>query len=252
MNNKIFELKSKEQHIIYLRYLIQSLASKFARFDRYIVEMEEVLEEYVELSSIKEKIDDINGSYNIHFNIFNEKLPSVIYEDFMDKTAHVGMGILNLLADETSATVSYANFRKSIKKTNFFSSIGKLELEYKQILNASRDFRNFSAHVPQSLINAQFTAAKEIDKNVWQNVINSTDYVGFATFDYHHINYLVKLYIGCYKSREKHLFMFERIKKDFCSLVGKEVRYFYKFLDTRYEEIDIQELSLRMQKREKA
>lgn len=252
-NYKQFQLKTKDDYAYYLEYIIVQFATKLRRFERYLEDIEVILSEVINFAPVKkclEAHDDINSSPTVSVEISITTLPSKIYDSYMDMTTASGLGILNLLADTQTSSVSYQSFRKLITKTNFANLLKPLEDKHKKMLDHFRDFRNWSAHIPQSLINAELVAAEKFDKDAKAKIYGPKSAILVPAFEEHATEYLVKLYVDCYTTSKLFRTMLLKIHEDYQSLTGKETKVDYALIPVReYESETISDISLSMQQK---
>ena len=108
--------------------------------------------------------------------------------------------LLNLFGDETKTAVSNKQFRnileKKVKQGHKEFQLDELESEIVTLLNEFRDMRNWSHHVPQSVLNSQLAYMKERaglpSDFVEFNFSNET--IAILTWEYHDIAWLSELY----------------------------------------------------------
>ncbi|MGG1654399.1 hypothetical protein ACIFOE_22440 [Paenibacillus sp. NRS-1783] len=252
-NYKQFQLKNKNDFTFYLEFIITSISTKMQRFERYLSDMEEILAKAINLSHVQmilKNHSDLNTSPTIDIEIYVHTLPSEIYDSYMDMTTGAGLGIMNLLADTQKSAISYDSFRKLINKTNFSHVIEPLEKRYSRMLEHCRDFRNWSAHVPQSLINAELVLAEKRDGNAKAKLLEARSVIRVPVFEEHDTEHLVKLYMDCYMSFERFRELLLRICEDYQSLVGVETKVeFAVFNNREYEKESISDISLSMQQK---
>ncbi|MEK5024902.1 hypothetical protein [Paenibacillus sp. FSL M7-1046] len=192
---------------------------------------------------------DLNSSPTIEFGLYVDKLPSEIYDSYMDMTTGAGLGIVNLFADTQTDAISYVTFRKLIKKENFASTLKPLDTRYTTMLDRLRDFRNWAAHVPQSLINAEMVSAEKIDRDAKSKLLQPRTEIKVPIYEAHGTEILVELYRDCYLSLKRFRELYLRVCEDYTQLIGKAIKVDYAVFENReYKPESIQDISYSMQR----
>lgn len=131
---KQFPLDGKENCRIYLLRIVTTAELCIIRLKEYNTQGKAILDKYAD-----EKI-----------------IPYDIYIDFADKTENVTSYLLNILGDAQSSSISYFKYRKQAKKLMQKDAEGIKVLEWpnelEELLNDFNRLRNWSNHVPESLL----------------------------------------------------------------------------------------------------
>ncbi|MED0670422.1 hypothetical protein P4S95_09345 [Aneurinibacillus aneurinilyticus] len=232
-NYKVFKFVEKNDFIIYLREVIYIAYKMLKDHRRYLTMLEKEIERYKVLT------DE------------NAKIPPYVYEDTRNLLKNVTNSLLNLFSDEGHSGTSYKKFRTAAESKKKGKRLGinleKLSEEHEDILEQFHELRNWSSHVPESLIVAQLEMAKRdgfelrIDKDIQ-----------VASFEYYEGAWLISLY-----NEQKHIYegfckIFQQAKKDYSVLVGESMRIKRSHFPVRHleEEIEIPKISLEMQLRQ--
>ena len=134
-NYKISPIACVEDGLVILGDLIVSSMLHLEKYVTYASEVNNVIFQYTTV--------DASG----------EPIPEKVFHNLNDKLMYRQMMLLKLLADEQSASFSYKNLRKILKKQGYLQE--ELSQETSQILNELLDIRNWTFHNPQSLHTAQ-------------------------------------------------------------------------------------------------
>ncbi len=207
-NKKIKIIESKKDAIIFLNQLIILVDKRMMRLKRCILELEDELKKY----------DDVEN-----------KIRTDIYNIYSERIEHLTNYLFNLLGDETKMAVSYKQFRnildKKVKQGHQELRLDELDKDTEILLNQFRDMRNWSHHVPQSILNSQVDFMKEqtgyssdlVDFNFSQEI------VVVLTWEYHEITWIKELHDRILQQYEDFSKVFQRMKKDYSKLIGKSM-----------------------------
>ncbi|MGT4651173.1 hypothetical protein [Bacillus cereus group sp. BfR-BA-01330] len=253
-NYKRFKMTEESEFSYFLEYIIISFVKKLRRLEIYINEMEDILVDAMNIESLKSCLDshaDMMSSPVCNVEIFKNTLPAGIYDKYMDLTTATGLGISNLLSDTQGDSISYYNFRKIIDKSKFKEKLKPLSNTQKKMLEHSRDFRNWAAHVPQSLINAEIVAAESMNNLNKEKLIATRKKIMVPVFETHETEYLIKLYMDSYMSRKVYRTLLLKIHEDYQAISGQKASVDYLPIKTREYKIDssIPDISLSMQRK---
>ncbi|MFZ7104659.1 MAG: hypothetical protein ACOWWO_18645 [Peptococcaceae bacterium] len=204
-NKKIKVIESKKDAIIFLNQMIILVDKRMTRFKRSISDLHE------ELS---------------HYDENTKKIRTEIYHRHSERIECLSNYLFNLFGDETKTAVSYKQFRnileKKVKQGHKEFQLDELESEIVTLLNEFRDMRNWSHHVPQSVLNSQLEYMKERaglpSDFVEFNFSNET--IAILTWEYHDITWLSELYKSVSELYQKFSRVFQRMKKDYSKLIG--------------------------------
>ncbi|KAA0781923.1 hypothetical protein [Bacillus sp. BB56-3] len=138
MSKKAFNLKSKNDYIVYLRHLIIPSYKSLSLYKKYLAQVEEIIE--------NKKLNERPNSI-----ISND-----IYEESKAKLLFVANHLLNIYGDHSNFAMSYKKFREKAKKDKSISLIlPNLDEETKSNLNNLNSMRNWGSHIPESLLISQ-------------------------------------------------------------------------------------------------
>ncbi|OAH53098.1 hypothetical protein AWH48_12130 [Domibacillus aminovorans] len=142
---KKFVLNDKVDFLVYLRQLIIVSTKCLKKYDLYVKQLEEKIEE-LELNKRP-----------------NRKIDSEIYEEFNDKMQRNSNQLLNIFGDLQPDSMSYYKFRKILLKRNIEvkETLGDLSKELWKNLKDVNIARNWGMHEPESLLNAHLENIKE-------------------------------------------------------------------------------------------
>lgn len=205
---KMRPINNKNDAIIFLNQMIVLADKRITRLKNAISDTETLIEKY----NRKDKIE------------------TIIYQAYAERIESITMYLCNLFGDETKNAVSYRQFRKILSKK---VSQGKEEFELEELdddmtklLDSMREQRNWGHHIPQSLFASQenFMVNKQLgNKDIFRNIFTDS-HVYVSMWEYHEIGWLVNLYASSKLAYENYRKIFQRMKKDYSSLVGEHMR----------------------------
>lgn len=229
---KIYKLEKKEDYILYLRELIILVHKNMMTYKMYL----EKLEEYINKNEYDKKPESL--------------IRPEIYFENQDKINNTSSYLLNLFADDTGIAMSYKKFRRYANKNKIRKlqlGLDKLDNEINDIIMQFNNLRNWSLHVPESLVTAQLEIAKK--HNLEECFMNDYSTISIPEFRYYEAAWLVDLlkenkdlYSGCSK-------IFQQMKRDYSKLTGSSMRIEKKYYDSRsIKDMDIPKISFEIQK----
>lgn len=208
-NSKLKNIETKKDAIIYLNQLITLIDKRMKRFKRGI-------------RDIKDKIDSLN--------VEAKKIETDEYQRLAEAIESTSLYLFNLFADETKTAVSYKQFRKvmekKVKRGQVEFELDEIDKEILDLLAYFRDQRNWSHHVPQSLLISQinyFNNVMNYPEKLTEMHFSSSD-IYILTWQYHEIGHLYELYSSADEIYKDFVRVFQRIKKDYSKLVGTSVK----------------------------
>ena len=101
-----------------------------------------------------------------------------------------------------------------------------LDKDMIELLDAMREQRNWGHHVPQSLFASQenfMVNEQKTSKKQFENFF-SGDEVYISIWEYHEIGWLINMYASSKIAYENFRKVFQRMKKDYSSLIGSHMR----------------------------
>lgn len=204
-NQKIKVIERKKDAIIFLNQMIVLVDKRMMRFKRSILDLEEELNKYDE-------------------NV--KKIHTEIYHRHSERIECLSNYLFNLFGDETKTAVSYKQFRnileKKVKQGSMEFQLDELGSDIVSLLNEFRDMRNWSHHVPQSVLNSQLDYMKE-QAGLPPDFVEfnfSYETIAVLTWEYHEIRWMYELYNNASELYEKFSKVFQRMKKDYSKLIG--------------------------------
>ncbi|WP_286907001.1 hypothetical protein [Clostridium sp. UBA1652] len=208
-NDKIKEINSKKDSIIFLNQFIVLTDKRMMRFKSAINDLKKELLKY------DENITEVSTE---------------VYHRHQERIDCCFAYLLNLFGDETKTAVSYIQFRnvvnKKIKKGELDFKLNELDDEMSNILKEFREARNFTHHVPQSLLNSQIDYMREVSR-IPEKIIElqfSMPEVCVMTWEYHDIKWLRNLYEKADKNYKMCSKIFQHMKKEYSNLTGESMR----------------------------
>lgn len=209
MNKKIKAIENKKDAIIFLNQMIILVDKRMTRLKRSILDLEEELKKYDE-------------------NV--KTIRTDIYHRHSERIECLSSYLFNLFGDETKMAVSYKQFRniieKKAKQGHKEFQLDKLESDIVNLLNQFRDMRNWSHHVPQSVLNSQLDYMKE-QAGLPSGLVEfnfSDEIIAVLTWEYHEIAWLYELHSNITKQYQEFSKVFQRMKKDYSKLIGTSMR----------------------------
>lgn len=210
---KSFDLKSKDEFIIYLQELIGRTYKCIRKHKRYL----ERLDSYIE--TLKNKEDDKEI-----------KISEEVYGEFTDLLSSIECYVLNLIGDHQQSSMSYKKFRDLIdkrkKRGTIDFEIRELDQTVIEYLNELNKIRNWANHVPESLLTSEIRLIQEGKlKDHSRNPI-------IITIDqYYSLEYLMDLYETSSNFNKVIVSVHQSMKKDYSSLIGESMNIVKNYTD---------------------
>ena len=203
-NNKTFSLTTKEDYIFYLNEIISDLIQKRDRLETYCNEINLVLKN----------------------NPDSKFIQSELYEPTSDKICRLFQYIANIIGDDTKTAVSYKKYRRLLYKNriSLTLNIPPLSEEENKILNSFNQLRNWSLHIPESLL-LQKKSFLTIDDNF---IFNNKSSIPLPIYDYFDIKYLEKLEEEAIQILNLSSVMLEKMKIDYSILTDSTLELIYE------------------------
>ncbi|WP_179088366.1 hypothetical protein, partial [Paenibacillus odorifer] len=173
------------------------------------------------------------------------------YEELRNKISYLDIFLLNLFGDETKSALSYRKFRKLINRNKheicILEDLPKKIIEYLDELN---NLRNWAAHIPESLLNAEFEGTdfegKRISKEDFLKRPSPINVTIFQTYDRVWIELLYKESIEAYECYRNIL---QQMRIDYSRLIDSQVEVIVRFPDTirKKHDFELPRISFDMQ-----
>ncbi|KGR89470.1 hypothetical protein [Lysinibacillus odysseyi] len=220
-NFKKFIITSRSDFAIYLRFLIIGTYRSLKKYNLYVEQLGEKIQELDLENKPKTPID------------------SEIYEEFNDKIQRVSNKLLNLFGDLQSDSLSYYKFRKQLVKRNIEvkKDLGELsELIWKNLSRAN-EARNWGLHEPESLLNAHFENIEKLwTREEFERYKTEFTTVNIANFNKYEGSWLISLHRECENNQRLYNELYNSMLSDYTLLIGtspeiKEVDYHTRPLD---------------------
>lgn len=129
--------------------------------------------------------------------------------------------------------------------------IEELSEEIKEILAQLNNNRNWSSHIPESLIHAQFEAAEKYGfESGEEDIINKPNPITIYMYRRYKKEWILSLIDEAYRLHEVYSKIFQQMKKDYSRLVGQSVEIIteYQISDRPFEEdFAVPVISMQMQ-----
>lgn len=204
---KQFELEEKIDFIVYLQELI-------ARTDKCLVKLKKYLDE-LEKEILEFKIDIEKGDMKSEFNYES-------YSRYVDLIDSPTSYLLNLIGDQQKTSISYAKFRRlidrRIKRNSLKVEVRDIDEEIDYYLSDLNRIRNWSNHVPESLLLSEISMIKE--GKLHGHSINPIQVNYFKTCEIEMIKDLYETSSSFYNVCRK---IHQSMKKDYSSIIGESV-----------------------------
>lgn len=207
-NKKIKAINNKKDAIIFLNQLIILVDKRMIRLKRCILDLQEELKKYDENT---------------------KKVSTDIYNKYSERISCLSNYLLNLFGDETKMAASYKQFRtimeRKVRQGFQDLELDELESEIINLMNKFRDIRNWSHHIPQSILNSQldYMKKKEGLSSDYVDACFSSEIITVLTWEYHDIAWLYELHNGITEQYQEFSKVFQRMKKDYSKLIGKNM-----------------------------
>lgn len=205
---KQFMLNSKEECIVYLQNIIAIGVKCMERHKRFVEELETIIQRY----------NDV------------DRIPYDTYSDIMNKITNVESYMLNLYGDGQTTSISYFKFRKMLiklaKKKDNSIEFYQLTNEEEDILNHFNLSRNWSNHIPESLLTSEIEMIRQ--GNACGHCRNPIEVNLYNYVSLEYINDLLKA-SKSFQYRAKK--MQQCAKKDYSLLIGESVRVSKRYID---------------------
>lgn len=188
---------TKDDFITYLKHLIILASKGIKRYEEQINQ----LGSYIEDKKLIERPNCLISSKE--------------YENFKSMLMFSHGYLLNLFGDQSEMGISYQNYRKQLKKKDRTLNFNFLELteEQKAELNKVTTARDWSHHIPASLMHAQNELA--LERNL--AVVNP---IFYSDFQKYRGIWLVDLYRESVENLENFKRLLELLKEDYSVITG--------------------------------
>lgn len=194
-----YKLETREDFAQYLKFIIQYIQSNLHLFRTYLEELKIIV------------------------NNEQPTIPYRTYEDHRIKLGLLSLFLSNIFADHSTAGVSYKKCRKALNKKSDELSINiqPLPNEIGKLLNDFYNFRNWSAHVPESLIQSII-----INKMIFHQPLQPSPMIDIETYSLYEFTWIVSLYRENERLYNDFRKVFSYVKKDYSRIIGStmEVR----------------------------
>ncbi|GIP02617.1 hypothetical protein J28TS4_10240 [Paenibacillus lautus] len=234
-NFKVYKLETRHDFITYLRFLIVTAHKQVIQYRKYIKELKEKIEE---LNLIQEEVKYFKGE---------------IYDEFRDKLGFISLGLLNIFADETNTAASYRKFRKLIERRKEIDCFGLKDLpeDIKSIISQFNNNRNWSAHIPESIIHAQLEVIEKYNgAETKKELVNKYNPITAYMYLHYDKKWLFSLFDESSHMYEGYRRVLQQMKKDYSILIGESVEIFSEYPEEARsfdEDIEIPIISMDMQ-----
>ncbi len=189
------------------------------------------------MKRLKRAINDLEKTINDYDEKKLKRVNTDTYHRLSESIECTSNYLLNLFGDETKTAVSYKQFRnivdRKFKNGQEEFRLDGLDNDIIKLLNEFRDMRNWSHHVPQSLLNSQIDYMKNtgIPSGVIDLQFSSEDII-VLEWDYHDIAWLYDLYQGITEQFEEFSKVFQCMKRDYSKLIGNSCRIIKEYQPT--------------------
>lgn len=214
-DEKVFILDSKENAIIYLKDLITSTYIVLRTYNRYLKDLNELIEKH-DLKGVKKK-----------------KMSADIYIDYNYKIQNAASTLLNLIGDHTKDAMSYKKFRYDIDKNNNLNlGLKELDSDMKELLKEFNNCRESGLHIPEALLIEQIeTIEKSINKEC--NGVKYNNLIKIVEAIYYEGEWFIDLY-----NETKHMAtgfskVLQQMKRDYSILIDETMRIEVKQIELR-------------------
>jgi hypothetical protein len=228
-NYKVYKLSSKDDFIVYLRYLIQLAHRQMYYLKKYVKSLENEIDCHKEMQYV-------SGD---------------IYENHRNRIAFLTIYITNLFGDDASQSMSYRKFRRCLDKSPY--NIGPLSKEIVDILTDLNVGRNWAAHIPESFLHAEFEASKKYNKNITMDrIIQYPSPIIINIYQKYNLDWLVNLLSDLHENYQIFQKVLQQMKKDFSRLINTSVEVVTNHItENRSTEYDneIPSISYQMQRK---
>ncbi|PAB61052.1 hypothetical protein [Anaeromicrobium sediminis] len=225
-NYDVFDFETKEDFILYLRYLIITTQIELDRYKAYLRELDKKIKDY----NIEEDKD--------------AKVPTLTFHNFNDKLRSLSYYLLNMVGEDTDGIMSYKRFRKMADEMSgeLEFELNELEEDIKLIMDQCSDNKAWCLHLSDVTLNGQLQIHnKEMHRKIKNYVLIHNNPVEIPEYDYYEGAWLLDL------QRKSQVFydttrkVFQRMKKDYSILVGKSIRIKRKvYEDRKYVGIELE------------
>ncbi|MGE6756040.1 hypothetical protein ACQKFO_21805 [Rossellomorea sp. NPDC071047] len=192
MTLKKFNFETESDFIFYLKNL---LILSFRNINIYETHIRE-LEQHIEEKKLVERPKRV--------------VSSKTYEDFKARLTNTHSYILNLFGDQSELGTSYQNYRKAAKKKKI--SLLDLSDEQQSELNDITTSRDWSSHIPASLLNSSKERRSNLEIRGPISLPEFTKYRGI---------WLVSLYEDSYRNLQDFKGIMDLLKQEYEALTGE-------------------------------
>lgn len=182
-----------------------------------------------------------------------ESLEGMTYENLRNKINYLDIFLFNLFADESKFSMSYRKLRKQLDKNGYREKwmLPELPQAILELLNQLNNLRNWGAHIPESMLFAEFEVAEKYNKPLSKDLI-----VRFSTpitvniYNRYKKEWFEDLFNESQLLQESYSKLLQQMKRDYSKLIGKSVEILTRIHDTprpNEESKDIPGISFEMQ-----
>ncbi|MCT4596196.1 MAG: hypothetical protein N4A57_18270 [Anaeromicrobium sp.] len=217
-NYNVFDFKTKEDFILYLRYLIITTQIELDRYKVYLRELDK-------------KIKDYGLEKDKHV-----KIPTLTFHDFNDKLRSLSYYLLNMVGEDKEGIISYKRFRKMADEMSeeLEFELNELEEEIRLIIDQCSNNKAWCLHLSDITLNGQLQIHnKEMYRKIKNYVLIHNNPVEIPEYDYYEGAWLLDL------QRKSQIFydttrkVFQHMKKDYSVLIEKSIRIKRKVYENR-------------------
>lgn len=209
LNYEVFNFNTKEDFILYLRYLIMTLQIELDKYKYYLKELDKKICEY--------KLEENE----------NNKIPAIVFHDYNDKLKSLSYYMLNMVGENKEGVMSYKRFRFKAKElsNNLGFSLNEIEEDIQLIIDQCNDNKVWCLHLSEITLNGQLQIHNaNMYSKIKNYVLVHNNPVEFPEYDYYDGQWLTDL-----RDKSKIFYdttrkVFQRMKKDYSKLIDKSLR----------------------------
>lgn len=194
MNLKDYSFNTKENFIDYLRHIIIVSVNSIKRYEIQLHKLDKFIQKEGLIDNPKATVE------------------ADIYEEYKEMLSYSSSYLLNIIGDHAKFGTSYQNYRKNVEKKSKELQIDYCELseEEKAELNRVTTARDWSSHIPASLIHS--TKRNVIKEKEIRNLIDIPD------FQYYEAEWIISLFDQNNSSLDGFKKILELMKKDYTAV----------------------------------
>ncbi|AWM23010.1 hypothetical protein [Bacillus subtilis] len=210
MDLRKYKFNSKDDFIFYLREILVTASKNIS----YLENKLQLLKNYIDERNLIERPKRV--------------ISAEMYDDYKSTISNTTNYLSNLFGDASDLGISYRNYRTFVKKKADELNLKYLDFtqEQEELMNKITTARNWSSHIPASLINS-------MEERVLNKKVDINNPIFVPKFERYSGIWLVDLYNNSFEIFHNYKTIFEIAFKDYEQLIEKRTVIFEKSVPLR-------------------